>query len=147
VECLRLWKFNLLLILALIIKNFYVFLSEMKKKSFIKKFSAYLVLHGYLLILITSAFHFHKLDIEYESILRNSDNSKISGHNFFSCPIEFAYYSIHNTIINDIGIDQQAAHYIEIITRVNNPSKTKKEFYSHFSLRAPPIKIYSKNIS
>lgn len=111
----------------------------MKITNNIKRYSTYLVLSGYLLILFTGAIHFHKIDFQYLSTIDISGKtSNISGDNYFSCPIEFAFNSIHNTTVNQVSLDEKKTNYSEYFQNDIYPSEIKKEFYSHFSLRAPP---------
>lgn len=114
------------------------------KKTKIFHFSAYLVLLGLLSINIADLFHYHRLDLlssKSNFAYQSQNNSKHfnSEDNAEFCPIHYAFYSIQNTILankNPFNVYQKQSS--DIVVQLVFP-KPCKNFYTDYSLRAPPF--------
>lgn len=119
-----------------------------KSKQKIFRFSAYLVLIGYLTIVISNVFHHHHFNFgEKDSSLYSENHiSKnhlvLNGSEIF-CPIYFAYNSVNNST---------ASFDSSVLENEKNPeyfkssfvsSKPTKECIDHYNLRAPPALFFS----
>lgn len=114
-----------------------------KFQSQIKSAAAYLVLICYLIITITNAIHFHKIDLGKSSSIINPSDNKQNFHLNFNrsvdfCPIQSAYSALQNTIISFSNPYQNYLKKIDIIDIPLIPCGTSKASILNYSLRAPP---------
>ena len=105
--------------------------------------SAYLVLICYLIITITNALHFHKIDLEKSSSIINPSEKRQNFHFLLSgsidfCPIQTAYNALQNTIILFSNPYQNFQKKIDIIEILYVSSISSKASILNYSLRAPP---------
>jgi hypothetical protein len=107
------------------------------------KSAAYLVLISILIITITNAIHFHKIELgNSSSILIPVDRTKnfhyyLNGDIDF-CPIQTAYNTLQNTIIPFSNPYQIYEKKIDVIDIFIVSPKPLKSTTLNYSLRAPP---------
>jgi hypothetical protein len=109
----------------------------------IKSSAAYLVLFCYLVITITNAIHFHKIELGNSSSILNPTEKTQNFHSSNNssvdfCPIQTAYHSLQNTIVSFSDPFQNQNEKIEIVIFFEISSKPLKTNILHYSLRAPP---------
>jgi hypothetical protein len=109
----------------------------------IKSSAAYLVLVCYLIITITHAIHFHKIELGNPSSILNPFEKNQNNHTYFNspvnfCPIQTAYNSLQNTIISFSDPYQNYEKKIDVIDILKVADKPLKANILHYSLRAPP---------
>ena len=109
----------------------------------IKSTVAYLVLICYLIITITNALHFHKIDLEKSSSIINPAEKKQNYHFFLNgsldfCPIQTAYNALQNTIISFSNPYQNYEKKIDVIDIPFVHYGQLKASILNYSLRAPP---------
>lgn len=112
----------------------------------ILKFSAYLVLVGYLSATIAYAVHYHNVDIGNKSSLLSSDKynstNHVNGSELF-CPVHFAYNSLNNSTVSFDNPFLEYGKNPEFFGSLLVSSKPTKECINHYQLRAPPISFFS----
>lgn len=114
----------------------------------ILKFSAYLVLVGYLSATIAYAIHYHNVDIGNKSSslssnqYSNTNHVLINGSEIF-CPVHFAYNSLNNSTILSDNPFLTFKKVPEFFGSLLVSSKPTKECINHYQLRAPPISFFS----
>jgi hypothetical protein len=109
-------------------------------KTKINQITAYLIIIGYLSLTIVNVFHFHRLNLGNNTftISVNYEN-KIDENNFYSCPIQLAYNLLNNSIVSSSLVACSISNQSEKLFVPSDIPKIKKEFISHYSLRAPPF--------
>lgn len=108
----------------------------------IKKVPIYFVLIGYLIITTVNIFHFHKINFSIQnesikSVENNQANDNPLERSDF-CVIQFAFNSLHNSIITIVNSNLDLTIYSEILNIPFFFSKVKKQDTSYPDLRAPP---------
>jgi hypothetical protein len=112
----------------------------------ISKLSAYIVLLGYLTVTTTYIFHHHTVELGklYPST-KSSESTKNNHLNLFGseilCVVQFAYNSLHNSIISIDNPSQNFQTKPEVIDQNLVSTKSTKETIFSFCLRAPPFSI------
>ncbi len=114
----------------------------------ILKFSAYLVLVGYLSATIAYAVHYHNVDIGNKNSLLSTDKHNNTNHVFINgseifCPVHFAYNSLNNSTISSDNPFLTFKKVPEFFGSLLVSSKPIKECINHYQLRAPPISFFS----
>ena len=109
----------------------------------IKSSAAYLVLVCYLIITITNAIHFHKIELGNSSSIINPFEKNQNYHTYLNssvdfCPIQTAYNALQNTIISFSNPYQNYEKKIDVISIYGVAAKPLKANILHYSLRAPP---------
>ncbi len=117
-----------------------------KLRNKISKFSAYIVLLGYLTITTANVFHHHNIDLGKLSSSINSSEKKQTSHLSFIgseifCVVHFAYNSLHNSLLSFNNPIHDCQNKPEIVDIISVYSKQKKENIFSFCLRAPPLSI------
>lgn len=108
----------------------------------IKKIPVYLVLIGYLIITTANIFHFHKINFGarnelIKSVNDNQANDNPLGKSDF-CVIQFAFNSLHNSIITIFNPNLDLIISSEILNLPILFLIIKKQDTSYPDLRAPP---------
>ena len=109
----------------------------------IKTTSAYLVLICYLIITITNALHFHKIDLQKSSSIINPSEKKQNFHFYLNgsidfCPVQIAYNALQNTITSFSNPYQNYEKKIDVIDTPFVSYRPLKASILNYSLRAPP---------
>ncbi len=109
----------------------------------ISKLSAYIVLLGYLTITTTYILHHHT--IRLGKLYPSAESSKNNHLSLFgsevSCVIQFAYNSLHNSVVSIDTRSQNFQTKPEVIDQNLVSTKSTKETIFSFCLRAPPFSI------
>lgn len=114
----------------------------------ILKFSAYLVLVGYLSATIAYAVHYHNVAIGNNSTLLSSNQNNNTNHflingSEISCPVHIAYNSLNNSTVSSDSPFLTFEKIPEFFGSLLVLSKPTKECINHYQLRAPPISFFS----
>ena len=109
----------------------------------IKSSAAYLVLASYLIITVTNAIHFHKIELGNSSSILYPAEKTQNFHSYLNgaidfCPIQTAYNALQNTIISFSNPYQIYEKKIDVIDIFIVSPKPLKSTILHYSLRAPP---------
>jgi len=109
----------------------------------IKSLAAYLVLASYLIITVTNAIHFHKIELGNSSSILNPVKKTQNFHSYLNgaidfCPIQTAYNALQNTIISFSNYYQNYEKKIDVIDIYVVSAKPLKANIPHYALRAPP---------
>lgn len=115
-----------------------------KLNNKISKFSAYILLLGYLIITTANVFHHHNVELGKLFSSLNSTNESQNKHiNLLGsevfCVVQFAFNSVHNSIISIDTPNQDYQIKPAIIDLGLVSSKPTKETIFSFCLRAPPF--------
>jgi hypothetical protein len=110
----------------------------------IKNLAAYFVLISYLIVILTNAIHFHKIELGNSSSIINPVENTRNFHSYLNgaidfCPIQTAYNALQNTIISFSHPFQDYEKKIDVINILIVSAKPLKANILHYSLRAPPI--------
>ena len=116
----------------------------LKLNNKISKLSAYIVLLGYLTITTANVFHHHSIELDKLFSSLNSTNESQNKHiNLLGsevfCVVQFAFNSVHNSIISIDTPNQDSQIKTGIIDFGLVSSKPTKETIFSFCLRAPPF--------
>ena len=117
-----------------------------KHRNKISKFSAYIVLLGYLTITTANVFHHHNIDLGKLSSSINSSEKNQNKHLSFIgseifCVVHFAYSSVNNSLVAFDNSHEVHITNSEIFDlRIVSPKPIKETNFS-FCLRAPPFSI------
>ena len=116
----------------------------LKLNNKISKLSAYIVLLGYLTITTANVFHHHSIELDKLFSSLNSTNESQNKHiNLLGsevfCVVQFAFNSVHNSIISIDTPNQDSQIKTGIIDFGLVSSKLTKETIFSFCLRAPPF--------
>lgn len=120
----------------------------MKLNQKIRRFSGFLILAGYLTVLILNAAHIHHIDLGKQEILinpidANNDNHlKLYGSEIL-CSIHFAYSSISGSFDFNENPDLFNNLHPEYFENSDISSRPNKIFTNHYFLRAPPHSFFS----
>ena len=114
-----------------------------KLNSKLKSSTAYLVLVSYLIITITNAIHYHKIEFGKSYSILNPSEKNRNFHSFINgsidfCPIQTAYHSLQNTVISSSDPFQNQGEKIDVVKFFKLSSKPLKTYTLHHLLRAPP---------
>ena len=117
-----------------------------KLRNKISKFSAYIVLLGYLTITTANVFHHHNIDLGNSSSSLSSSEKKQTNHinligSEIFCIVHFAYSSVNNSLVSfdsssEVHITNSEVFDLSIVS----PKPIKETIFS-FCLRAPPFSI------
>jgi len=118
----------------------------LKLSNKISKLSAYFVLLGYLTIITSYVLHHHNVDLgKSNSSLVSLEKKQNNHYNFYGsevlCLVQFAYNSLHNSLLSFNNPIQECQNKPEIVDLISVSSKPKKEKIFSFCLRAPPLSI------
>ena len=117
-----------------------------KLRNKISKFSAYIVLLGYLTITTANVFHHHNIDLGKLSSSLNSSEKKQTSHLSFIgseifCVVHFAYSSVNNSLVSfDSSSEDHITNSEVFDLSIVSPKPIKETIFS-FCLRAPPFSI------
>lgn len=110
----------------------------------IKSSAAYLVLVCHLIVTITNAIHYHKIEFGKSYSILNPSEKNRNFHSYINgsvdfCPIQTAYHSLQNTILSFSDPSQNQDKKIDFIKFFKLAYKPLKSYILHYSLRAPPL--------
>lgn len=120
----------------------------MKLNQNIRRFSGFLILAGYLTVLILNAAHIHHIDLGKQEISIDLIDAKTDHHlalkgSEIICTIHFAYSSISSSFHLDDNTNLQHNLNPEYFGNSDIRSKHNKILANHYFLRAPPFSFFS----